>query len=78
MAFIRMFYDNKEHHIPHIHIEYAEFAAVIEIPSGRLLAGDFPKDKLKLVLAWIEIHKEELEEIGNSQLKEKPYLKLKH
>ena len=59
---IRMFYyDNKEHHIPHIHIEYAEFAAVIEIPSGRLLAGDFPKDKLKLVMAWIEIHKEELE-----------------
>jgi len=24
------------------------------------LAGDFPKDKLKLVSAWIEIHKEEL------------------
>lgn len=59
---IRMFYyDNKEHHIPHIHIEYTEFAAVIEIPSGRLLAGDFPKDKMKLVLAWIEIHKDELE-----------------
>lgn len=59
---IRMFYyDNKEHHIPHIHIEYAEFTAVIEIPSGNLLAGDFPKDKMKLVLAWIEIHKDELE-----------------
>ena len=58
---IRMFYyDNKEHHIPHIHIEYAEFTAVLEVPSGKLLAGDFPKDKLKLVLAWIEIHKEEL------------------
>jgi Domain of unknown function (DUF4160) len=35
--------------MPHIHIEYAEYKAVIEIPAGRLLAGDFPKDKLKLV-----------------------------
>lgn len=58
---IRMFYyDNKEHHIPHIHIEYAEFTAIIEIASGRILAGNFPKDKLKLVLAWIEIHRDEL------------------
>ena len=58
---IRMFFfDNKEHKMPHIHIEYAEYKAVIEIPGGKLLAGDFPKDKLKLVAAWIEIHKDEL------------------
>lgn len=25
-----------------------------------ILAGDFPNDKLKLVFAWIEIHKDEL------------------
>jgi len=43
-----------------IHIEYGEFNAVVEIPDGLLLAGDFPNDKLKLVVAWIEIHKEEL------------------
>lgn len=58
---IRMFYyDNKEHNIPHIHIEYAEYNAVVSIPEGNLLAGDFPKDKLKLVIAWVEIHKEAL------------------
>jgi Domain of unknown function (DUF4160) len=58
---IRMFYfDNKEHKTPHIHIEYAEHKAVLEIPGGNLIAGDFPNDKLKLVLAWIEIHKDEL------------------
>jgi hypothetical protein len=56
-----MFYfDNKEHKLPHIHIEYAEYKAVAQIPEGKLLAGDFPKDKLKLVSAWIEIHKDEL------------------
>jgi Domain of unknown function (DUF4160) len=49
---IRMFFfDNKEHKMPHIHIEYGEYKAVIEIPTGKLLAGDFPKDKLKLVVA---------------------------
>ena len=56
-----MFYfDNKEHSLPHIHIEYAEYKAVIEIPHSKMLAGDFPKDKLKLVIAWMEIHKDEL------------------
>ena len=58
---IRMFYfDNKQHNLPHIHIEFAEFKAVVSITEGNVLEGNFPKDKLKLVLAWIEIHKDEL------------------
>lgn len=58
---IRMFfYDNKEHKLPYIHVEYGEYAAVISIPSGDLIAGKFPGEKLKLVQAWIEIHKDEL------------------
>jgi hypothetical protein len=58
---VRMFFmDNKEHKIPHIHIEYADYNAVLSIPEGKKLAGDFPNDKLKLVSAWMEIHKDEL------------------
>ena len=58
---IRMFFfDNKEHKLPHIHIEYQDSTAVIEIPNGNLIAGDFPKPQMKLVQAWIEIHKDEL------------------
>jgi hypothetical protein len=58
---IRMFYmDNKEHKLAHIHVEYQDYKAVVTIPEGNLLAGDFPNDKLKLVQAWIEIHKDEL------------------
>ncbi len=58
---IRMFYmDNKEHKLPHIHVEYQDFVAVISIPEGKILAGDFPNNKLRLVLAWIEIHNDEL------------------
>jgi hypothetical protein len=34
--------------MPLIHVEYAEFKSVIEIPSGISLAGDFPKNNLNL------------------------------
>ena len=54
------FFDNKEHKLPHIHVEYQDSQAVIGIPSGDLIAGKFPNDKLRLVQAWIEIHKDEL------------------
>ena len=58
---VRMFFmDNKEHKLPHIHVEYAEFQAVVSLPEGKVLAGDFPNAQMKLVQAWIEIHKEEL------------------
>jgi len=58
---VRMFFmDNKEHKLPHIHVEYADDSAVIAIPDGFVLAGSLPKSKLKLVEAWVEIHKDEL------------------
>ncbi len=58
---IRLYYfDNQQHHMPHIHVHYQEESAVIEIPNGKLLEGKIKSNKLKLVEAWIEIHKEEL------------------
>ena len=69
MAVLSMFYgiiisiyflDNKQHKLPHIHIKYQEHEAVMSIPDGDVLDGDLPKNKLKLVSAWIEIHKDEL------------------
>jgi hypothetical protein len=57
--------------MPHIHIEHAGYKAVIEIPHGNLLAGDFPEDRLNLVLAWIEIHKDD-SKLGNIPLGSMP------
>ena len=58
---IRLFYkDNRQHHLPHIHAEYQEHAAVFAIEDGRLLEGTLPQNKSKLVIAWIEIHKDDL------------------
>lgn len=69
MAIISMFYgiiismyyiDNKKHHLPHIHIKYQEQEAVLSIPDGNLIEGELKPNKMKLVQAWIEIHKEDL------------------
>jgi Domain of unknown function (DUF4160) len=58
---IYMFYlDNKQHKLPHIHVKYNDLDAVYSIPDGILLEGSLPSAKEKLVLAWIELRKEDL------------------
>lgn len=58
---IRMFfYDIEKHKTPHIHAEYQGQSAVYDIQNGDVLAGELPLKKHKLVVAWIEIHQEDL------------------
>ena len=69
MPVISMFYgiiislyymDSKRHHRPHLHATYGENEVVLGIPEGDVLEGSMPRNKLKLVDAWIEIHRDEL------------------
>ncbi len=55
-----LFMDTRQHHLPHLHVEYQGMKAVISIPDGDLLEGDLPAKKLRLVQAWIAIHEDEL------------------
>ena len=58
---IAMYYlDTKQHNLPHIHVKYQEFEGVFSIPDGNLIEGELPKNKQKLVIAWIELHQDEL------------------
>ena len=58
---IRMFFkDNEKHSLPHIHADYQGQVAVYSIPDGNVLAGELPPSKHKLVVAWIEIHRDDL------------------
>lgn len=58
---IRMFfYDTNKHSVPHIHAEYQGRVAVYSISDGSVLAGELPLKKHKLVVAWIEIHQDDL------------------
>ncbi|MFA4945467.1 MAG: DUF4160 domain-containing protein [Lentisphaeria bacterium] len=54
------FYDNKKHQCPHLHAEYGEHQVTVGIEDGAILAGSLPTAKMKLVQAWVEIHKEDL------------------
>ena len=69
MPIISMFYgiiirmytiDDLHHTLPHLHAKYAEFEASIGIEDGETLAGKLPRKQLRLVQAWIEMHRDEL------------------
>ena len=55
-----MFEDNQRHNLPYIHVRYSGQKTSIAIEDGDILAGSIPPKQLKMVQAWIEIHKEEL------------------
>ena len=72
---IRMYYAPKEHNPPHIHVYYQDFKAVIDILNCDLMDGELPSRQMRLVNAWIEIHREEL--VADWQLcqnGEKPFM----
>ncbi len=75
---IRMFFkDIDKHHLPHIHADYQGETAVYSIPDGKLLAGAIPPRKEKLVVAWIEIHQDDLLADWKLAVDGKPLFKIK-
>ena len=54
------FKDNKQHNKPHFHVRYQQDEVIVAIPGGKVLDGSIPSNKMKLLEAWIEIHKDEL------------------
>lgn len=54
----RYYYD--DHNPPHFHADYNSQKILVDIVKGRVIKGAFPSKQLKFVLAWAEIHKDEL------------------
>lgn len=54
------FYDDERYSLPHIHAKYQGQEASFSIIDGSILAGNIPVAKVRLVQAWIEIHRESL------------------
>lgn len=48
-----------KHKRPHIHVEYQDDEVVVSL-DGEVLEGKIPRNKMKLVEAWMEIHHDEL------------------
>ena len=58
---IKMFFnDIEKHKRPHVHAEFQGEVGVYAIDDGALLAGSLPPNKHKLVVAWMEIHRDDL------------------
>lgn len=58
-AFILRIYAG-EHGIPHVHVLGPDFAGVVAIESGEVLAGEIPVKHRKRAAAWIAAHQAEL------------------
>jgi hypothetical protein len=57
------FGDPARHPVPHFHARYGEYEATFAIDPPVWLAGVLPRRQVQLVLAWAELHREEL--LGN-------------
>lgn len=58
---VYMYYiDNKQHNTPHIHVKYQDDEVIVAIDGGDILDGKIPIPKMKLLQAWIELHRDEL------------------
>jgi len=68
-----MFY--RDHVPPHFHATYGEYEVTVEIETG-VVHGRFPKRALRLVLEWLDLHKEELTEDWEKAKARRPLQKI--
>ena len=57
---IRMYFAPGEHNPPHFYVYYNEYKASVDIRACEIIDGNLPRRQQKLVLAWAELHQEEL------------------
>lgn len=51
----------ERHNIPHFHARYGEYQATYAIATGDVLAGSLPRVQHRVVQAWVELRRSELE-----------------
>jgi len=64
---IKMYFQQKEHNPPHIHVIYGNYMGAIEIQSLKMSEGDLPPKALSMVCEWIKMYRDELMNIWNTQ-----------
>jgi hypothetical protein len=51
---------HSDHNPPHIHVQYGEMEAIIEIKTGKILHGKIPKRLQPVVKEWMKLRRLEL------------------
>ena len=64
---IKMFFKPKEHEPAHIHALYEEYMGVFDINTFEMTEGDLPNRAQKMVKEWLNEHKDELQEMWETQ-----------
>ena len=77
---IRMYFnDDEQHHKPHkphFHAQYADYEASFDL-EGNIIVGDFPAKQTKYVVAWADIHRDELSALWDLMQTDEQYFKIK-
>jgi len=71
---IAMYYN--DHSPPHFHARYGESEIRVNIDSSEIMSGEFPRRAEKLVLEWLELHRNELLEDWSLAQDRKPLKKI--
>jgi hypothetical protein len=58
---VRMYCGKAEHNPPHVHVYYQDFKAIFGIATAEMTEGNLPPRQIRLMAAWIELHREELQ-----------------
>ena len=73
---IQMFSEKgSKHHLPHIHAIFGEYEIVITF-DGTVLQGSLPSNKMKLLIAWMELHNDELHANWKLMLDGEPFFRI--
>jgi hypothetical protein len=73
---IRMYFAPGEHNPPHFHAYYGEHKASFSLDCLELIDGELPRKQQRLVLAWAELHFDELRADWTLASKGQPVFKI--
>jgi len=74
---IRMFWETgSQHNVPHLHASYQGQVVSYSIDTADPLAGSLPKRQHRLLVAWIELHRDELQENWQHVINQEPLNKI--
>lgn len=65
---VKMYFQQREHNPPHIHVIYGEYMGAIEVKTGKMIEGDLPSRALSLAQEWVALHRSDLLRIWDTQV----------
>ncbi|MBV7329542.1 DUF4160 domain-containing protein [Chloroflexi bacterium TSY] len=73
---INIYYESGTHQLPHFHARHGKYKASFTFSPPALLAGTLPRRQQNLILAWAELHQDELAENWELASQEAPLNKI--